>query len=96
MTLDTIGGSRGSFGGFGGQTSAGSTLLIPGVISGAGALTIKTTPLNGGQSPINGTVVLAAALELENLDLNELEAVLNDIEMALARHVPSLVEAGRD
>jgi hypothetical protein len=44
----------------------------------------------------NGTVVLAAALELENLDQNELEAVLNDMEMALARHVPSLVEAGRD
>lgn len=44
----------------------------------------------------NGTVVLAAALELENLDLNELEAVLSDIDLALARHVPTLVEAAKD
>jgi Tir chaperone protein (CesT) family len=39
------------------------------------------------------TVVLSGALELENLDLNELEAVLSDIDLALARHVPSLHEA---
>jgi hypothetical protein len=44
----------------------------------------------------NGTVVLAAALELENLDKNELEAVLSDIDLALARHVPALVEAAKD
>ena len=40
-----------------------------------------------------GTVVLSAALELENLDLNELEAVLSDVDLALARHVPALHEA---
>ena len=38
-------------------------------------------------------VVLSAALELENLDLNELEALLSDVDLALARHVPSLSEA---
>ncbi len=40
------------------------------------------------------TVVLSGALELENLDLNELEAVLSDIDLALARHVP-VAERGR-
>lgn len=38
----------------------------------------------------NNHMVLSAALELENLDLNELEAVLADIDLALARHVPAL------
>jgi hypothetical protein len=38
-------------------------------------------------------VVLSAGLELENLDLNELEALLSDVDLALARHVPSLSEA---
>jgi Tir chaperone protein (CesT) family len=38
-------------------------------------------------------VVLSGALELENLDINELEAVLSDIDLALARHVPALHEA---
>jgi len=42
-------------------------------------------------------VVLSGALELENLDINELEAALSDIDLALARHVPTLHElAGRD
>jgi hypothetical protein len=41
----------------------------------------------------NGNVVLSAALELENLDLNELEALLSDVDLALARHVPTLREA---
>ena len=35
-------------------------------------------------------IVLSAALELDNLDLNELEAVLADMGMALAEHVPAL------
>ncbi len=38
----------------------------------------------------NGQIVLAAALELESLDLNELEAVLADIDVALGEHVPAL------
>jgi hypothetical protein len=37
-------------------------------------------------------MVLTAALELEGLDLNELEAVLADIGLALGEHVPSLLE----
>jgi hypothetical protein len=40
-------------------------------------------------------VVLSAALELENLDLNELEATLSDVDLALVRHVPALSEAAR-
>jgi hypothetical protein len=39
-----------------------------------------------------GRVVISGALELENLDINELEALLSDIDMALARHVPVLHE----
>lgn len=38
-------------------------------------------------------VILSAALELENLDINEVEAVLSDVDLALTRHVPSLREA---
>jgi hypothetical protein len=37
-------------------------------------------------------IVLASALELESVDLNEVEAVLADIDLALAEHVPSLHE----
>lgn len=37
-----------------------------------------------------GQVYLAAALELDNLDVNELEAVLEDMGLALAEHVPEL------
>ena len=37
-------------------------------------------------------IVIGAALELENLDLNELEAALSDVDLALARHVPELIE----
>ncbi len=35
-------------------------------------------------------IVLASALELSSLDLNELEAVLADIDVALGEHVPVL------
>ena len=38
----------------------------------------------------DGNMVLGAAMELENLDLNELEAVLADMDLALSRHVPQL------
>ena len=37
-------------------------------------------------------MVLGAALELDNLDMNELEAVLADVDMALAEHIPTLRE----
>lgn len=36
-------------------------------------------------------IVLTAALELQNLDANELAAVLADLDMALGQHVPGLV-----
>jgi len=40
---------------------------------------------------IAGDVIeLSAALELDNLDLNELEAVLADIDLALATHVSEI------
>jgi hypothetical protein len=35
-------------------------------------------------------ITLTSALELDNLDINELEAVLADISMALSEHVPAL------
>ena len=41
------------------------------------------------------TIVLSAALELKNLDLNELEAVLADLDMALANQVPTLRAVGK-
>lgn len=40
-------------------------------------------------------IVLASALELESADLNEIEAVLADMDLALAEHVPSLHELVR-
>jgi hypothetical protein len=39
------------------------------------------------------TVVLAAALALDNLDPNELDATLSDIDLALAKHIPALHDA---
>jgi hypothetical protein len=39
-----------------------------------------------------GRIILSAALELENLDFNELEATLDEIDLALAEHVPLLKE----
>ena len=41
-----------------------------------------------------GNILLSAALALQNLDLNELEAVLADLDMALATQVPTLRELG--
>ncbi|MBK6515341.1 MAG: hypothetical protein IPG04_14765 [Polyangiaceae bacterium] len=38
----------------------------------------------------NGTIVLSAALALDNLDANELEATLSDIDVALVRHQRAL------
>ena len=38
----------------------------------------------------DGRVVLSSALELENLDFNELQATLDEIDMALAQQLPGL------
>ena len=40
----------------------------------------------------NETIVLSSALPLDNLDLNELDATLSDVDLALTRHVPRLHE----
>jgi len=37
-----------------------------------------------------GHILLSSALELENLDYNELEAALDEIDLALAQQVPQL------
>jgi hypothetical protein len=37
-----------------------------------------------------GHILLSSALELENLDYNELEAALDEIDLALAQQVPAL------
>jgi len=56
-------------------------------------LELNATALVHAAYGIEGsTIVLSAALELKNLDLNELEAVLADLDMALANQVPTLRE----
>ena len=56
-------------------------------------LVLNATALVHAAYGIEGdTIVLSAALELRNLDLNELEAVLADLDMALANQVPMLRE----
>jgi hypothetical protein len=37
-----------------------------------------------------GHILLSSALELENLDYNELQAALDEIDLALAQQVPAL------
>ncbi|MCS6899859.1 MAG: hypothetical protein RMJ98_02045 [Myxococcales bacterium] len=37
------------------------------------------------------TIVLSAGHELENLDMNEIQAMIADIELAISRHVKELV-----
>ncbi len=43
----------------------------------------------------DGRVVLASALELENLDFNELQAALDEIDVALAQQVPELARVAK-
>lgn len=40
-------------------------------------------------------IVLVSALELENLDYNELQATLDEIDLTLASQVPALAELSR-
>ena len=54
-------------------------------------LALNTTDMVHGAFGIEGdTVVLVHALELENLDLNEFQAVVDDMSMAVAKHHPNL------
>src|SRR5450432_517253 len=58
-------------------------------------LVLNATALMHAAYGIEGnSIVLSAALKLNNLDLNELEAVLADLDMALANQVPTLREIG--
>jgi hypothetical protein len=59
-------------------------------------LVLNATALVHAAYGIEGDkIVLSAALELKNLDLNELEAVLADLDMALANQVPTLREVSK-
>jgi hypothetical protein len=54
-------------------------------------LALNTTDMVHGAFGLEGeTVVVVAALELENLDLNEFQAVVDDMSMAVSKHHPSL------
>jgi hypothetical protein len=54
-------------------------------------LSLNTTEMVHGAFGLEGDqVVIAHALELENLDLNELQAVVDDMSMAAAKHQPIL------
>ena len=54
-------------------------------------LQLNTTDMVHGAFGLEGeTVVVVHALELENLDLNEFQAVVDDMSMASAKHHPRL------
>jgi hypothetical protein len=54
-------------------------------------LSLNTTEMVHGAFGLEGeAVVIVHALELENLDLNEMQAVIDDMSMAVAKHQPSL------
>jgi len=54
-------------------------------------LTLNTNEMVHGAFGLEGeAVVIIHALELENLDLNEFQAVIDDMSMAVAKHQPNL------
>jgi hypothetical protein len=54
-------------------------------------LQLNTTEMVHGAFGLEGdAVVIVHALELENLDLNEMQAVIDDMSMAVAKHQPNL------
>jgi hypothetical protein len=54
-------------------------------------LSLNTTEMVHGAFGLEGdAVVIVHALELENLDFNELQAVIDDMSMAVAKHHPTL------
>ena len=54
-------------------------------------LALNTTEMVHGAFGLEGdTVVVVHALELENLDLNEFQAVVDDMSMAASKHHPTL------
>lgn len=56
-------------------------------------LTLNATDLVHGSYGISeGAIVLTCTLEVENLDFNELQAVLDDFSLALANHYEKLTK----
>ena len=54
-------------------------------------LSLNTTEMVHGAFGLEGeAVVIVHALELENLDLNEFQATIDDMSMAVAKHQPNL------
>ena len=54
-------------------------------------LTLNTKEMVHGAFGLEGdAVVIVHALEMENLDFNEFQAVIDDASMAIARHYPLL------
>jgi hypothetical protein len=54
-------------------------------------LGLNTTEMVHGAFGIEGSaVVITDALQLENLDFNEFQAVIDDITMAISKHYPVL------
>jgi hypothetical protein len=54
-------------------------------------LSLNTTEMVHGAFGLEGdAVVIAHALEMENLDFNEFQAVVEDMTMAIAKHYPNL------
>jgi hypothetical protein len=54
-------------------------------------LRLNTTDMVHGAFGIEGNaVVIVHALELENLDFNEFQAVIDDAELAVSKHYPAL------
>jgi len=56
-------------------------------------LQLNTTEMVHGAFGLEGdAVVLVDALELENLDFNEFQAVIDDMSMAITKHHPTLAQ----
>jgi hypothetical protein len=54
-------------------------------------LRLNTTEMMHGAFGIEGNaVVIGHALQLENLDFNEFQAVIDDVSMAISKHYPAL------
>ena len=54
-------------------------------------LGLNTTEMVHGAFGLEGeTLVVVHALELENLDMNEFQAVIDDMSLAVAKHHPTL------
>ena len=54
-------------------------------------LILNTSEMVHGAFGLEGeTVVIVHALELENLDMNEFQAVIDDMSLAVAKHHPTL------